>query len=80
MFKPHTVATPLTGSVNGISRAGIVLEEVRCNGTEDSIFDCPISTLGSVTNPQCQFAAAVYCARREKASAIRPLLKPVFTV
>ena len=59
------MSEPILGSERGVSRAGIVLEDVRCTGRETGIFECPTSQLGVVNNPQCQNAAAVTCTRGE---------------
>ncbi|XP_064394599.1 deleted in malignant brain tumors 1 protein-like isoform X5 [Halichondria panicea] len=53
----------VSGSANGVSRAGLVLEEVRCTGTEEGLHACPTSPLGDITNPSCTSAAAVTCSR-----------------
>ncbi len=55
----------VSGSANGVSRAGIVLEEVRCNGTEERLGACSTSLLGVITNPSCTSAAAVTCSTGE---------------
>ncbi len=56
----------MSGSANGVSRAGLVLEEVRCTGTEEGLHACPTSPLGDITNPSCTSAAAVTCSRGEE--------------
>ena len=73
------MSEPLLGSERGVSRAGIVLEDVRCTGTESSIFGCPTSQLGVIDNPECQNAAAVTCTRGEldNNSTVTVSIKPL---
>ncbi len=61
----YTGSSSVSGSVNGISRAGFVLEEVRCIGTEEGLYACPTSSLGIVVDGTCVGAAAVTCSRGE---------------
>ena len=65
----------------GVSAAGIVLEDVRCNGTEDSLYSCSISQLGEINNPICtdsNRAAGVICSRTCFAGDTRIVDGPIY--
>ena len=56
----------IPGSAYGIASRGIVLESINCTGNESSLYSCPTSPLGLITNPVCLDegrAASVNCTR-----------------
>ena len=62
-------ANAVGGSFYGYSPAGIVLENVMCEGFESSLFGCSSPPLGRVLSPQClnpsTDAAGVMCLLRQ---------------